>query len=76
MAHYGSAFYDGSTHYDEADPAPTSPKKRMKVKLGLDHLTHDELADKADTVLKFIRAEKQTAWLIGEVVPGTGHVRI
>jgi phosphoribosylformylglycinamidine cyclo-ligase len=34
-------------------------------------------ADKADAVLRFIRARKQTAWLIGEVTKGTGkaHVR-
>ncbi len=29
-------------------------------------------ADKADAVLKFIRAQRQTAWLIGEVVKGKG----
>jgi hypothetical protein len=34
-------------------------------------------AAKADAVLRFIRAQKQTAWLIGEVTKGTGkaHVR-
>jgi phosphoribosylformylglycinamidine cyclo-ligase len=32
--------------------------------------------DKADGVLKFIRAQKQTAWIIGEVVRGTGRVRM
>jgi phosphoribosylformylglycinamidine cyclo-ligase len=31
---------------------------------------------KAQAVLSFIRARKQKSWLIGEVVPGTGHVRI
>jgi phosphoribosylaminoimidazole (AIR) synthetase len=29
-------------------------------------------AAKADAVLKFIRAQKQKAWLIGEVVKGKG----
>jgi phosphoribosylformylglycinamidine cyclo-ligase len=44
-------------------------------------------ADKADTVLKFIRAstlrsaatedgQKHPAWLIGEVVKGRGQVRV
>ncbi len=33
-------------------------------------------ADKADAALKFVRAQKQTAWLIGEVVRGKGVVRI
>ena len=33
-------------------------------------------ADQADTTLKFIRAQKQPAWLIGEVVPGAGHARV
>jgi phosphoribosylformylglycinamidine cyclo-ligase len=33
-------------------------------------------ADKADAVLRFIRAQKQAAWLIGEVVPGTGIARV
>jgi len=32
--------------------------------------------DKADSVLKFIRAQKQMAWMIGEVVRGTGGVRM
>jgi phosphoribosylformylglycinamidine cyclo-ligase len=32
--------------------------------------------DKADAVLKFIRAQKQTAWIIGEVVKGTGEARV
>jgi phosphoribosylformylglycinamidine cyclo-ligase len=33
-------------------------------------------ADKADAVLKFIRAEKHKAWLIGEVVRGKGEARV
>jgi len=33
-------------------------------------------ADKADTVLKFIRARKHKAWLIGEVVKGKGKARV
>jgi phosphoribosylformylglycinamidine cyclo-ligase len=32
--------------------------------------------DRADAVLRFLRAQKQTAWPIGEVVPGTGIVRM
>lgn len=32
--------------------------------------------DKADAALKFIRAQKQAAWLIGEVVHGTGKARV
>jgi len=32
-------------------------------------------ADKADAVLKFIRAQKHKAWLIGEVVKGKGQAR-
>ena len=28
--------------------------------------------DLAESVLRFVRAQKQTAWMIGEVVPGTG----
>lgn len=32
--------------------------------------------DKADAVLKFIRAQKQTAWIIGEVVKGKGEARV
>jgi phosphoribosylformylglycinamidine cyclo-ligase len=32
--------------------------------------------DQADAVLKFIRAQGQTAWLIGEVIHGKGHARI
>ena len=33
-------------------------------------------ADKADTVLKFIRAQKHKAWPIGEVVKGKGAARV
>ena len=33
-------------------------------------------ADKADEVLACIRAQKQQAWLIGQVVKGTGVVRV
>jgi phosphoribosylaminoimidazole (AIR) synthetase len=32
--------------------------------------------DRADNVLKFIRARKQPAWLIGEVVKGGGTAKI
>ncbi|HZM04076.1 MAG TPA: phosphoribosylformylglycinamidine cyclo-ligase [Candidatus Saccharimonadales bacterium] len=32
--------------------------------------------DKANSILKFIRAQKQSAWIIGEVVRGTGGVRL
>ena len=32
--------------------------------------------NKADSVLKFIRAQKQKAWLIGEVVKGRGEARV
>jgi phosphoribosylformylglycinamidine cyclo-ligase len=32
--------------------------------------------DKADAALRFVRAQKQAAWLIGEVVPGTGIARV
>jgi phosphoribosylaminoimidazole (AIR) synthetase len=32
--------------------------------------------DKADAVLRFVRAHKQAAWLIGEVVPGAGIARV
>ena len=32
--------------------------------------------DQADTILKFIRAQKQKAWLIGEVVKGRGEARV
>ncbi|HXF09643.1 MAG TPA: phosphoribosylformylglycinamidine cyclo-ligase, partial [Desulfuromonadaceae bacterium] len=33
-------------------------------------------ADKAEAVLKFIRAQKHDAWLIGEVVKGRGESRV
>ncbi|MDB6064999.1 MAG: phosphoribosylformylglycinamidine cyclo-ligase [Pedosphaera sp.] len=33
-------------------------------------------ADKADSALKFIRAQKQAAWIIGEVVRGKGNARV
>ncbi len=33
-------------------------------------------ADKADAALKFIRAQKHQAWLIGEVVKGKGEARV
>lgn len=33
-------------------------------------------ADKAAAALRFILAQKQAAWLIGEVVPGTGIARV
>jgi phosphoribosylaminoimidazole (AIR) synthetase len=33
-------------------------------------------ADKADAVLKFIRAQNYKAWLIGEVVKGKGEARV
>jgi len=33
-------------------------------------------AAKADAVLKFIRAQKHKAWLIGEVVKGRGAARV
>ena len=33
-------------------------------------------ADKADVVLKFIRAQKHKAWLIGEVVKGKGEAQV
>jgi phosphoribosylformylglycinamidine cyclo-ligase len=32
--------------------------------------------DKADTVMKFVRAQKQKAWFIGEVVKGRGEARV
>ena len=32
--------------------------------------------EKADGILKFIRAQKQKAWLIGEVVKGRGEARV
>ena len=33
-------------------------------------------ADKADAVLKFVRAQKHKAWFIGEVVKGSGLARV
>ena len=33
-------------------------------------------ADKAEAVLKFIRAQKDKAWLLGEVVKGKGEARV
>jgi len=33
-------------------------------------------ADKADAALKFIRAQKHKAWIIGEVVKGRGEARV
>jgi len=33
-------------------------------------------ADKAEAILKFIRAQKHQAWLIGNVIEGRGEVRI
>ncbi|HEX5400185.1 MAG TPA: phosphoribosylformylglycinamidine cyclo-ligase [Verrucomicrobiae bacterium] len=33
-------------------------------------------ADKADAILKFIRAQKHKAWFIGEVVNGKGETRV
>jgi phosphoribosylformylglycinamidine cyclo-ligase len=33
-------------------------------------------ADKADAVLKFIKSQKHKAWLIGEVVKGSGEARV
>jgi len=33
-------------------------------------------ADKVDSILKFIRAQKHKAWLIGEVVKGKGEARV
>jgi phosphoribosylformylglycinamidine cyclo-ligase len=33
-------------------------------------------ADKADAVLKFIKAQKHKAWVIGEVVKGKGEARV
>jgi phosphoribosylaminoimidazole (AIR) synthetase len=32
--------------------------------------------EKADAVLKFIRACRQKAWMIGEIVRGTGKARV
>ena len=33
-------------------------------------------SDRADSILKFVRAQKQTAWMIGEVVRGKGKSRV
>jgi phosphoribosylformylglycinamidine cyclo-ligase len=33
-------------------------------------------ADQANAILKFIRARKHKAWLIGEVVKGRGETRV
>ena len=33
-------------------------------------------AEQADAALKFIRSQKHTAWLVGEVVKGTGVARV
>jgi len=33
-------------------------------------------AEKADAVLRFIRARKQNAWIIGEVMRGKGVARV
>ncbi len=33
-------------------------------------------ADKADAVLRFVRAQKHRAWIVGEVVKGTGVARV
>jgi phosphoribosylformylglycinamidine cyclo-ligase len=33
-------------------------------------------ADQADAVLRFINAQKYQAWLIGEVVKGSGEARV
>jgi phosphoribosylaminoimidazole (AIR) synthetase len=33
-------------------------------------------ADKTDAVLKFIKAQKHKAWLIGEVVKGNGEAKV
>jgi phosphoribosylformylglycinamidine cyclo-ligase len=32
--------------------------------------------DKADATLKFIRGQKQAAWIIGEVTPGAGKIKV
>jgi phosphoribosylformylglycinamidine cyclo-ligase len=39
-------------------------------------LTMIVAADKADAVLRFIRARRQTAWIIGEVTRGTGKAKV
>jgi phosphoribosylaminoimidazole (AIR) synthetase len=33
-------------------------------------------ADRAESVLKFILAQKHRAWLIGEVVKGSGEAKV
>ena len=33
-------------------------------------------ADKANAALKFVRAQKHNAWIIGEVVKGKGEARV
>ncbi len=33
-------------------------------------------SDRADEILRFVRARKQSAWLIGEVLPGGGRVEM
>jgi phosphoribosylformylglycinamidine cyclo-ligase len=33
-------------------------------------------ADKADAILKFIRAQKYDAWLIGEIAKGSGETKV
>ncbi len=33
-------------------------------------------AEKADAALRFIRAHGQAAWIIGEIVRGTGKARV
>ena len=33
-------------------------------------------ADKADAVLKFIKAQKHNAWIIGEIVKGKSRTRV
>jgi phosphoribosylformylglycinamidine cyclo-ligase len=33
-------------------------------------------ADKADAALRFIRARRQTAWIIGEIARGTGQAKV
>jgi len=33
-------------------------------------------AEQADAALRFIRSQKHKAWLIGEVVKGTGEARV
>ena len=38
--------------------------------------TSPQIRGKVDAVLKFIRARKHKAWLIGEVVKGKGKARV